>query len=167
MSAQERLLVVEQSAPTTDDYYTPRWIFERMCISFDLDVAAPPDGIPWIPATRHYSIADDGLLAPWEGRVWMNPPFSSPAAWVAKFNEHRNGVALLPFAKSRWFDSVWSAADAVVALPSTLKFSHRTNNGSIASLCGLFAIGDDCAAAVARVGSVRTTVTPGLRGDAA
>ena len=31
----------EQAEITTDDYYTPTWLFDQMGIGFDLDVAAP------------------------------------------------------------------------------------------------------------------------------
>ena len=50
--SQDRLFAVQQEQLTSDDYYTPAWVFERMGIEFDLDVAAPPGGIPWIPAKR-------------------------------------------------------------------------------------------------------------------
>jgi hypothetical protein len=43
---QEKLFKVEQSTITSNDYYTPAWIFEKMGLEFDLDVASPPDGIP-------------------------------------------------------------------------------------------------------------------------
>ena len=59
--------------PGGDDQYTPPWIFEALNIQFDLDVCAPEGGIPWIPATNHYSIKDDALTQPWYGNVWMNP----------------------------------------------------------------------------------------------
>lgn len=67
-------------AATTDDWYTPAWIFEAMDETFDLDVASPPGGIPWLPCRRYYSLEDDGLAQPWEGFVWCNPPFSAPAS---------------------------------------------------------------------------------------
>jgi len=43
----------------SDEVYTPSLFFERLGISFDLDVCAPKGGLPWIPATDHYSIEDD------------------------------------------------------------------------------------------------------------
>jgi len=32
-----------------------------MGVSFDIDVAAPPNGIPWIPAKKWFSQVEDGL----------------------------------------------------------------------------------------------------------
>ena len=44
-----------------DEMYTPEWIFEKLGLTFDVDVCAPENGIPWLPASKHYSIKDDGL----------------------------------------------------------------------------------------------------------
>lgn len=41
------------------EWYTPPEIFDALGLRFDLDPAAPPGGVPWVPATRHLS--KDGL----------------------------------------------------------------------------------------------------------
>lgn len=107
---------------TSDDYYTPPFIFEALGVEFDLDVSSPPDGVPWLPAKRYYTIIDDGLVSPWEGRVWMNPPYSDVTPWANKFRKHNNGIALVQISKARWFDEMWQWADALLVLPSNLKF---------------------------------------------
>ena len=66
-----------------------------MGVTFDVDVAAPPGGVPWVPARRSYSLEDDGLAHSWDGFVWCNPPYSSPFAWCDKWATHRNGLILL------------------------------------------------------------------------
>ena len=67
---------------TSDDCYTPRWVFDAMGLTFDLDVAAPPGG-PWhVPAARYYTAEDDGLTSPWDGLVWCNPPYSRMKDWA-------------------------------------------------------------------------------------
>lgn len=146
------LFGLEQAEKTSDDYYTPKWVFDRMGITFDLDVCAPPDGIPWIPATRYYSMADDGLTAPWSGRVWMNPPYSRPSPWVERFVAHRNGIALVPFAKSAWFFDLWDAADAICAPGVEMS---KFVGGPIFMPTFLAAFGDDCVEAISRLGKVR------------
>ena len=55
---------------TSDDYYTPPFIFEGLGLRYAMDVCSPPGGSPWIPADRFLSIVEDGLATPWEGRVW-------------------------------------------------------------------------------------------------
>ena len=69
---------------TSDDYYTPPFIFEQLGLQFDLDVAAPVGGVPWIPAANHYSILDDGLSKEWFGVVWCNPPYSDVTPWAKR-----------------------------------------------------------------------------------
>lgn len=55
-----------------DEWLTPPEIL-RALGEFDLDPCAPVVR-PWETAARHYTVQDDGLALPWEGRVWCNPP---------------------------------------------------------------------------------------------
>jgi hypothetical protein len=32
-----------------------------------------PICVPWIPARKHLTKAEDGLMTPWEGLCWCNP----------------------------------------------------------------------------------------------
>jgi hypothetical protein len=45
----------------SDEVYTPPCLFERLGLTFDIDVCAPTGGLPWIPATRHFSIAENAI----------------------------------------------------------------------------------------------------------
>lgn len=109
---------------TTDDYYTPSYIFEALGLKFDIDVCAPPGGIPWIPAARSFSIIDDGLEQDWAGQlVWMNPPYSKPTPWMNKFIANGNGVALICTSKAAWFNTLWAAADGILSMDPKMKFS--------------------------------------------
>lgn len=79
----------------SDAWYTPEWIFDGLGITFDLDVAAPAELLPWIPAKARYTVADDGLLQPWHGVIWCNPPYSAPTAWCRRWAQHPDGCILL------------------------------------------------------------------------
>lgn len=69
-----------------DERYTPEWLFEAMNIEFDVDLAAPPGGISYIPAKRFWTKEDDGLAQDWFGvSAWCNPPYSNATAWGVKF----------------------------------------------------------------------------------
>lgn len=64
---------------TGDDYYTPAFIIElaRDAMgAIDLDPASHAIANKTVMADRFYTAADNGLLRPWFGRVWLNPPFS-------------------------------------------------------------------------------------------
>lgn len=145
-----------QTELTSDDYYTPRWIFDALQITFDIDVASPPGGPPFTPCHKYFSQLDDGLIQPWEGTVFLNPPFSDTTPWVTKWLDHANGVILVPMSKSRWFDRIWNSDAATCALPSTLKFEDpKGGNGSIFISCIMAALGEPNVQALHRVGKVR------------
>jgi len=148
---QQALFGAAQTQKTSDDYYTPRWIFDRIGLGYELDVAAPQGGIEWIPARRYFTKEDDGLAQDWTGRVWMNPPYSKPAPWVERWLEHGDGIALLPTSKSRWFDRLWSTDAGLVMLPADLTFV----GGKILMPTALVAIGRENIAAIGNVGRVR------------
>jgi hypothetical protein len=152
--SDQRLFVVPQEQLTRDDYYTPKWIFDRMGLTFDLDVSSPPGGIEWLPATRYFTQEDDGLVQPWSGRVWMNPPYSQSTPWVRKFIEHHHGVALLPHAKSAWHPLLW-ATDAALVVPEAYFNFVGPSNGSIMLPVFFAAFGEECVEAISRLGAVR------------
>lgn len=140
---QQKLFAVEQTEYTSDDYYTPKWIFDALGLEFDLDVACPPEGPLFTPAKAFYTQADDGLAQPWHGLVWMNPPYSKPGPWVEKWLQHGNGLALLVITKSRWFESLW-LSDADIAYMYGVKFHKdgKMASNSIPWPLGLWAIGE-------------------------
>lgn len=143
-----------QVATTTDDWYTPRWLFDAAGITFDMDVAAPIDPeMRTVPARRHLTILDDGLVTPWEGAVWCNPPYSKATPWADKWAGHPNGLILLPaLPEVHWRGVVMGAADSFALLAVDF---HRPD-GTTARLRwpNILAGRGDCAGAVARVAAV-------------
>lgn len=106
------------------DWYTPRWLFDELGLKFDLDPASPIGGIPWIPTKKFYTEKDNGLIQPWNGKVWLNPPYGKhTGAWLEKMHHHRNGVALV-FARTdcKWFHDYVAKADAILFLKGRVKF---------------------------------------------
>ena len=149
---QPSLFPMPQEDRTSDDYWTPKWIFDALGLIFDLDVACPPGGPVHTPALHYYTQETDGLASPWSGRVWMNPPYSNTTPWVLKFQQHANGIALLQTAKSRWYNTLWNdPANKFVALPSTFRFDQ----GPIFMPTVLVAYGDDNIKAISKLGMPR------------
>ena len=150
---QDSLFPMPQTSGTSDDYWTPAWLFDALGIEFDLDVACPPDGPPHTPAKHWYTQETNGLASPWHGRVWMNPPFSSTNDWAYRFMEHANGICLVPMGKTKWFAKLWNDAHAVMPLPPNMKFDQ----GSIFIATMLAAYTPECVEALHRsnLGRVR------------
>jgi hypothetical protein len=69
----------EPSVGQSDDWYTPREIFDALGLVFDLDPCSPGPG-HWVPARKIYTEQDDGLHHPWEGLVFMNRPSADVTA---------------------------------------------------------------------------------------
>lgn len=85
----------QNNGKSTDEWYTPPYIIESLG-KFDLDPCAPV--IPLFrTAAVMYNKNDDGLSKPWEGRVFLNPPYSRPLIelFIQKMADHNNGIALL------------------------------------------------------------------------
>jgi hypothetical protein len=129
----------------SDDWFTPRYIFDALGERFDLDVAAPNNGPKHVPANGWLS--SNGLQADWHGFVFMNPPFGhqrQKREWLTKFFEHGNGIALVPDRTSApWWQEFAPKADAVLFMSPKVKFERP--DGSIGEQPGtgtcLFAAG--------------------------
>lgn len=95
---------------------------------FDLDPCAAV-GQPWPTATTQYTVRDDGLSKPWNGYVWMNPPYGpNTGYWLERLAEHGNGIALV-FARTEtaaFFNHVWGHASAIRFIRGRVSF-HRTS----------------------------------------
>ena len=128
-----------------------------MGLQFDLDVASSDSDQIIVPANRRFTIKDDALAKQWNGRVWMNPPFSKPAPWVEKWLAHANGIALLPLSgNSRWWRALWES-DAAVAMikPNTGFTNPAGKEQKIMYGISLWALGQENKEAVSRISKVR------------
>jgi ParB family chromosome partitioning protein len=73
---------------TADERYSPAWVIDavrRVMGGIDLDPASCRQANETVRADRYYTRETDGLTKPWNGRVFLNPPFSlGLRAWTAK-----------------------------------------------------------------------------------
>lgn len=108
------------------EWYTPKCIFDALGCRFDLDPASPGrDVVPWIPADRCYTQADDGLALPWTGYVWLNSPYGHDIfkKWTRRFAEHGNGVILAKDqTTTRWYHHLSERADLILVLNRKIPF---------------------------------------------
>lgn len=107
----------------TTTWLTPPHIVEA-CGPFDLDPCAAPG---WLTAAEHYVLPQDGLALPWQGVVWLNPPYGAEVwTWLDRLAEHGSGVALI-FARTEtagFVRQVWEKADGVLFLHGRLHFHY-------------------------------------------
>ena len=109
----------------SDEWYTPKDIFDALDVRFDVDVAAPADRTYChVPANEF--ITKDSLRCEWNGFVWMNPPFggrNGVIPWLDKIHRHGNGIALVPDRTSApWFQNAARECDMVMFLAGKPKF---------------------------------------------
>jgi hypothetical protein len=128
------------------------WLTDPALISalgpFDLDPCSPVNR-PWPTANKHYTIENDGLAQPWDGRVWLNPPYGNETKrWVKRMSEYGNGIALL-FSRTEttWFhDYCWDKANGIFFFKKRIYFFHvngfRGNREAMAPSC-LIAYGEN------------------------
>lgn len=115
-----------EAAGESNEWYTPRYIFDALGERFDVDVACPPTGPRHVPADAYFS--ERALESDWRGFVWMNPPFGHmrhKRQWLAKFFAHGNGIALVPDRTSApWFQEYGPIADAICWVAPKIKFER-------------------------------------------
>jgi len=115
-------------APTSDSdrYFTPAELLDLVLAqwgSVDLDPAWDPESL--VKAKKHFDIrkGQDGLILPWRGKVWLNPPYSSTSSWVVRAAQHAAAggevLALVQAAvgSAYWRNYVWPWASVCCLSP--------------------------------------------------
>lgn len=128
----------------SDEWWTPRSIFQAMPegTRFTMD----PCPARFSPATEYCDDHEpcDGLQKEWRGLIWCNPPYSAIRPFMARFAEHRNGVALV-FARvgtDWWQQHVVARGAAVLYMRRRVSFqkpdgSKTGSAGADSALVGL------------------------------
>lgn len=143
----------------SDEWFTPRYIFDAMGVVFDLDVAAPKEGPRHVPCVSWRWA--DGLQYDWYGFVWMNAPFGGRNGlepWLDKFVRHGDGVALVPDRTSApWFQKAAPRMATVLFLSPKIKFERPDGTvgrspGTGTALFAMGAAGNDALVRARRLG---------------
>ena len=96
----------------SDEWETPQALFDTLHdeFVFRLDAAA---SVHNTKCKRYFSRDEDALTADWIGSVWLNPPYSQCADFIAKaHSESLRGVTTVALLPSRtdtrwWHGYVW------------------------------------------------------------
>jgi hypothetical protein len=129
---------------TTAEWY--KYIFDALGCRFVLDPASPGrEGVPWIPVDEVYT--SGGLERNWHDFVWLNAPYGRDTlpAWIRKFIDHGNGIALVfDRTSTQWWQELAAQADAILFLNKKIAFVPATGEKAGASAIGsiLVAIGE-------------------------
>jgi len=138
----------------SDEWYTPRYIFEALGETFDLDVAAPVDRT-YVTTPALGFFTEGALTREWRGFVWVNPPFGKRNGlepWLDKFFTHNYGIALTPDRTSApWWQAAARRADGTLFISPKVRFikpDGTTGESSPGTGTTLFASGTRAANAL-------------------
>jgi hypothetical protein len=114
-----------------DTWLTPKWLLGQLG-EFDLDPCACQQIPDWV-CNRNFTETDNGLIQPWTGRVFMNPPFSKTAVWLPVHADHGQGISLVPASvESRvWRAHVWPKAKGVLLLHGRTRFCNPDGSNTV------------------------------------
>jgi hypothetical protein len=125
----------ENSVGESDEWFTPLSIFKALGLIFDLDPAHPGAGTKHccVPARFIYTKEDDGLVQPWSGLVFCNPPYGARfghVPWLRKFLAHANGIEVFrAYTSSSWWHAEMPKAQMLLFPAGKTQFVKP--NGSI------------------------------------
>lgn len=116
-----------EASGQSDEWYTPKYIFDAMgSVMFDQDVAAPNDGPRYVPCRSW--ISTNSLAHDWRGFIWMNPPYggrNALAPWLDKFIEHGDGICIVPDRTSApWFQAAAPRMDGALFISPKVQFER-------------------------------------------
>lgn len=138
---------VHETIGKSDEWYTPKYIFEMLGCTFDMDVASPTDRtLTEVPAKIY--ISENSIASKWEGFIWMNPPFgglNGITPWMDKFIKHGNGIALTPDrTSSKWWQNAANKTEAVLFVGKRVHFvtADTTKKNISPTGTALFGIGE-------------------------
>ena len=139
--ALERGEMAVHFSSATDLWATPQAVFDALNAEFHftLDACASPENAK---CSDFFSADDDGLRKDWRGTVWMNPPYSEVADWMAKaYASALAGaivVCLIPSrTDTRWWHD-YAMKGEIRFLRGRLRFGDATNSAPFPSAVVVF-----------------------------
>lgn len=119
----------------TCEWYTPAEMIDAVRAvlgTIDLDPASIDEANEVVKALRYYTAADDGLLQPWAGKVYVNPPYNHIAKFCTRLvDQYEAGnvteavVLVGNSTETRWFQKLAGACSAICFPRGRIKFRHH------------------------------------------
>jgi hypothetical protein len=136
----------------SDDFLTPPELVEAMG-EFDLDPCSSHRAERSFGRKQYRFPEENGLLLPWVGRVFVNPPFSELQSWIDRFILHANGVLLVPArVEVGWFWKLWHHCDGIFLTKGPVKYLCPEGKSPPGFFGGAFcAIGRDNAESLKKI----------------
>ncbi len=129
------------------EWYTPKKFIDaarEVMGSIDLDPASSEIANKVIQATKIYTSEDNGLIHPWSGNIWMNPPYNN--SLVSEFtkklmnelpNINQACVLVNNATETRWFqDYIFSKCNSICFVKGRIKFLDVNGECTGSSLQG-------------------------------
>jgi len=127
------------SSDSPEWYTPPSIVAATVALLGAIDLDPCSNDARTIPAKKHFTAVDDGLMQPWTGRVYMNPPYGRGIdRWVGKLVMSYNtgvvtqAVALVPSrTDTEWMRAFRDFTRCYIA--GRLKFSEHENSAPFPS----------------------------------
>lgn len=122
-----------------EEWYTPeKYINAARAVlgSIDLDPASCDEAQKVVKAKTFYSQEDDGLIQPWFGNVWMNPPYSGGKVdlfikRLIEFYQQNEVIGAIVLTNNatdtEWFHLITEVSAAICLVAGRIKF-HTANS---------------------------------------
>jgi len=118
------------------EWFTPKEYIDaaiEVMGGIDLDPAFTPEANKVVRASIFYTAEDNGLEQVWNGRVWMNPPYSGNVigqfcheliGWYENGNVTEAIVLVNNATETQWFQMLAKNANSILFPSSRIKFWH-------------------------------------------
>jgi ParB family chromosome partitioning protein len=123
---------VSYNTGKNNEWYTPEYFIEaarKTMGSIDLDPASSDIANKAVKASTYYTKDDNGLIKPWFGNIWLNPPYSRDlirefgSAVKEKRTEYNQAIILVNNAtETRWFHDLVTVVTAICFVNKRIKF---------------------------------------------
>lgn len=135
------------------EHYTPQYILDAViaCMgAIDIDPCSNSAEITNVPAARHYTLRENGLVQTWEGCVFLNPPFGPGVeVWFSKLYQERlagRTTEAIVLWKSATETAAWKTLTALscrVCFPSArIRFTGPGDSSGSTFSPALFYVGE-------------------------